>query len=114
MDLGCGDGVVTQQLVAAGCSVVGVDASPELLESAAGLGLDARLMDGHELTFDGEFDAVFSHAALHWMKKDPSAVLRVRCCTCSENATNDQECRLTYMVGNLIRQLRLTNHMRPA
>ena len=77
LDLGCGDGVVTQQLVAAGCRVVGVDSSPELLESAVGLGLDARLMDGHELTFDTELDAVFSHAALHWMTKDPSAVLKV-------------------------------------
>ena len=80
LDLGCGDGVVTQQLVAAGCDVVAVDSAPELLEAAVGLGLDARLMDGHELTFDDEFDAVFSHAALHWMKRDPSAVLRVRCC----------------------------------
>lgn len=26
-------------------------------------------MDGEALTFDGEFDAVFSNAALHWMKR---------------------------------------------
>ena len=77
MDLGCGDGVVTQQLAAAGCDVVGVDSSPELLESAVRLGLDARRIDGHELTFAHEFDAVFSHAALHWMKRDPAAVIRV-------------------------------------
>ena len=69
---------MTQQLVAVGCDVVGVDSSPELLEAAVRLGLDARSMDGHELTFAHEFDAVFSHAALHWMIRDPSAVLRVR------------------------------------
>jgi len=82
LDLGCGDGVVTRQLLAAGCEVVGVDSSPELLESAVGLGLDARLMDGHELSFNHEFDAIFSHAALHWMKRDPSAVLKVRSNKC--------------------------------
>ena len=26
-------------------------------------------MNGEELAFDGEFDAVFSNAALHWMKR---------------------------------------------
>ena len=77
MDLGCGDGVVSQQLVAAGCEVVAVDSSPELLEAAAKLGLDPRLMDGHALTFENEFDAVFSHAALHWMRRDPPAVIEV-------------------------------------
>lgn len=38
LDLGCGDGAVTQQLVEAGCCAVGVDASPELLEAARGRG----------------------------------------------------------------------------
>src|SRR5208337_3229177 len=36
-------------------------------------GLDARMMDARSLTFDGEFDAVFSNAALHWVKDDPDA-----------------------------------------
>src|SRR5208337_1475034 len=36
-------------------------------------GLDARLMDARALGFDGEFDAVFSNAALHWVKDDPDA-----------------------------------------
>ena len=37
-------------------------------------GVDARLMDGQRLSFDSEFDAVFSNAALHWMR-DADAVL---------------------------------------
>jgi SAM-dependent methyltransferase len=69
LDLGCGDGALTQTLAALGCTVTGVDASPELVEAARRRGLDARLMDGHALTFDGEFDAVFSNAALHWMQR---------------------------------------------
>jgi SAM-dependent methyltransferase len=75
LDLGCGDGALTQRIVEAGASVVGVDASAELLRAARERGLDAREMDGHALTFSREFDAVFSNAALHWMTK-PEKVLR--------------------------------------
>eukprot|EP00850_Spirogloea_muscicola_P002189 SM000008S22278 [mRNA] locus=s8:874179:875940:+ [translate_table: standard] len=75
LDLGCGDGKLTAQLVQAGCSVVGVDASESMVHCARMDGLDARLMDGHELGFTEEFDAVFSNAALHWMTEDPDKVL---------------------------------------
>lgn len=74
LDLGCGDGVLTQRLIDAGCAVVGVDASPELVAAARERGIDARLVDGQVLGFRNEFDAVFSNAALHWMKRDPGAV----------------------------------------
>jgi len=68
LDLGCGDGALTAKLVAMGVSVVGVDASPAMVEAARQRGIDARLMRGEELTFEREFDAVFSNAAVHWMK----------------------------------------------
>lgn len=74
LDLGCGDGALSLRLMELGCTVVGVDASPEMVGAAKSLGLDARIMDGQALHFAGEFDAVFSNAALHWMK-DPRAVL---------------------------------------
>lgn len=67
LDLGCGDGALTAQLVESGAVVLGVDTSADLLQAARGRGLDVREMDGHKLTFDQEFDAVFSNAALHWM-----------------------------------------------
>lgn len=69
LDLGCGDGALTEKLVTMGCRVVGVDGSANFVEAARARGLDARVMDGEQLTFDGEFDAVFSNAALHWMKR---------------------------------------------
>jgi len=74
LDLGCGDGALTHKLVELGCTVTGVDASPDQIEKAVSEGLDAQVMDGQKLTFDGEFDAVFSNAAMHWMK-DADAVI---------------------------------------
>jgi len=74
LDLGCGDGALSQRLVALGCRVTGVDASPAFVDAASAAGLDARVMDGQALAFAPEFDAVFSNAALHWMK-DPDAVI---------------------------------------
>lgn len=74
LDLGCGDGHLTRRLADLGVTVVGVDAAPDMLVAARKLGLDVRLMNGHELDFEQEFDAVFSNAALHWMRR-PEAVL---------------------------------------
>lgn len=74
LDLGCGDGALTEKLVALGCRVVGVDGSPEQVAAARRRGLEAHVVDGHALEFDEEFDAVFSNAALHWMKRPDDVI----------------------------------------
>jgi trans-aconitate methyltransferase len=75
LDLGCGDGALTSKLVHSGCKVVGVDSSPEQIAAAQRLGLGVRVLSGECLDYSNEFDAVFSNAALHWMRR-PDEVIR--------------------------------------
>ncbi len=74
LDVGCGDGTLTVRIAAAGAGVVGIDASEDMASVAKARGLDARVMNAERLIFDGEFDAVFSNAALHWVA-DQDAML---------------------------------------
>jgi SAM-dependent methyltransferase len=75
LDLGCGDGVLTEKIAALGADVVGIDGSADMVEAARRRGLNAHVASAYELKFHEEFDAVFSNAALHWMKADPDAVI---------------------------------------
>lgn len=77
LDLGCGDGYLTEQISASGASVLAADMSDALLEKARARGLETQNLDGQKLTFNGEFDAVFSNAALHWMPDGPAVVAGV-------------------------------------
>lgn len=73
LDLGCGDGALTVRL-AQRCTTVGIDASAEQIAAARKRGLTAVIADGAALPFAAAFDAVFSNAALHWMRP-PDAVI---------------------------------------
>jgi SAM-dependent methyltransferase len=67
LDVGCGDGTLTQTILERGASVVGIDNSLSMVGAARARGLDARLMDAAQLKFGEAFDAVFSNATLHWV-----------------------------------------------
>ena len=77
LDLGCGDGALTVDIAASGADVLGVDLSDDLLDAARKRGLTVAKADGHLLNFDREFDAVFSNAALHWMRKPAMVIVGV-------------------------------------
>ncbi|MBI2302636.1 MAG: methyltransferase domain-containing protein [Armatimonadetes bacterium] len=76
LDVGCGDGRVTAELalqVPRG-EVVGIDSSGEMVVYAAATfpperwpNLSFRVMDARAMTFEAEFDRVFSNAVLHWL-----------------------------------------------
>jgi len=67
LDLGCGDGVLTQRLVDAGAIVTGYDRDPGLLARTAARGIEVVEGDGQRIDYDSAYDAIFSNAALHWM-----------------------------------------------
>lgn len=77
LDLGCGDGVLTKTLADLGCDVVAIDSSAPQIEAARKLGLNAHVMEGEDLPFHEEFDAVFSNAVLHWIKRADQMIATV-------------------------------------
>ncbi|MBM2805371.1 MAG: Class SAM-dependent methyltransferase [Deltaproteobacteria bacterium] len=68
LDLGCGDGALTEKIVAAGCIVYGCDSSLAQIQAARRRGINTFVTDGQQLALRPRFDAVFTNAALHWMK----------------------------------------------
>ncbi len=78
LDLGCGDGKLTAQLAASGAVLTGVDASAEMIAAARARGIDAVEASAEHLPFpDASFDAVFSNAALHWVRDQDAMLVQV-------------------------------------
>lgn len=75
LDLGCGTGDIAAAMAARGAQVVGIDASPAMIASARERfpRQDFRVADAAALPFEAEFDAVFSHAVLHWVARAADA-----------------------------------------
>jgi trans-aconitate methyltransferase len=69
LDLGCGDGQLTVRLAESGAVIRGVDASAEMVAAARARGVAADHAPAENLPcVDASFDAVFSNAALHWVR----------------------------------------------
>jgi len=75
LDLGCGTGHLTNEIAKAGASVLGVDKSVEMIDQARTNYPQLRFVvaDAAKYRPRERFDAVFSNAALHWMRP-PGAV----------------------------------------
>ncbi len=79
LDLGCGDGQLTQRIVETGASVTGIDASPQMVAAARARGLMVDHGAAEKLPYpDHIFEAVFSNAALHWVRGQDDMLAQVR------------------------------------
>lgn len=78
LDLGCGDGQLSRRIAVTGARVVGVDASPAMVAAARARGLYAEQAIAEALPFEDEtFEAVFSNAALHWVRGQDAMLAQV-------------------------------------
>lgn len=75
LDIGCGDGALTQKIAATGASVTGVDNAPDMLTHARALGLNVEQHDATALPFNAQFNKAFSNAALHWIPRDKQPLM---------------------------------------
>ena len=76
VDLGCGTGTLTAAIAARGVDIIGIDGDAAMVERARAQhpSLAFEHADGRDFAIDGLADAVFSNAALHWMK-EPARVI---------------------------------------
>ncbi|HVW84890.1 MAG TPA: methyltransferase domain-containing protein [Bryobacteraceae bacterium] len=70
LDLGSGTGHLTAQIAERGAAVTGLDSSASMVALARQNfpRLRFQLADARDFRFDEPFDAVFSNAALHWIR----------------------------------------------
>ena len=70
VDLGCGTGRLAGEISKAGAQAVGVDIDPSMIERARAAYPDVEFVvaDAARFTCGEPFDAVFSNAAIHWVK----------------------------------------------
>ena len=79
LDVGCGTGHLAARIAERGAGVLGIDASPSMVERARGNypTLRFELLDVLEMRLRSEFDAVFSNATLHWVIRPDEAASRI-------------------------------------
>jgi trans-aconitate methyltransferase len=79
LDLGCGDGQLSKRIAATGAMVIGLDSSPQMASASRALGIDVTVGDAEALPFgSSSFDAVFSNAALHWVRNHDAMLSGVK------------------------------------
>jgi trans-aconitate methyltransferase len=76
LDLGCGTGDLTHEISQSGAEVAGIDASSDMINQARKKfpGLEFWEADGQQFKTERQYDAVFSNAALHWMRNPQNVV----------------------------------------
>ncbi|HUP03946.1 MAG TPA: methyltransferase domain-containing protein [Bryobacteraceae bacterium] len=76
LDVGCGSGQLTAAIAACGAEVTGIDSSAEMIAAARRNYPDLQFdeMDVAHMKFEPRFHAIFSNAALHWVREAGAAV----------------------------------------
>lgn len=82
VDLGCGTGELTRHLADAlpGSNVTGIDSSPQMLDAARAAAhamSSLRFEQGDQSQLSGEWDLIFSNAALHWSENHKELIPRL-------------------------------------
>lgn len=77
VDLGCGNGALSQKLSDKGFRVLGMDASAEMIATAKAAHPDLSFVQGDaaEFTLSEKADAIFSNAVFHWIDADRQETL---------------------------------------
>ncbi len=76
LDLGCGSGHLAHMIAQSGARVTGIDSATSMIEAARATYPDIEFFvaDAQNFAFPFSFDAIFSNAALHWVRDAERAV----------------------------------------
>ncbi len=84
LDLGCGTGELSAKMASSGAHVTGLDASSAMIERARTQfsklehpNLEFTVQSATEMSFEAQFDAIFSNAALHWIQPAEKAAVNM-------------------------------------
>ena len=79
LDVGCGTGQLTAEIMQFGAEGMGIDSSPEMIATARKNFPHVRfeVADVTALAYKDEFDVVVSNAALHWVRDQPAAIASI-------------------------------------
>ncbi len=76
LDVGCGTGELTNELSKTEATIIGIDASEQMIAKAKQQfpHISFFVKDATDFSFDHPFDAAFSNATLHWINEQQKAL----------------------------------------
>jgi trans-aconitate methyltransferase len=82
LDLGCGTGHLSKTIAESEARVIGIDNSPNMVETARKNYPDLEFLvaSAQDFSFPYTFDAVFSNATLHWVTEAERAASSIAAC----------------------------------
>lgn len=76
LDVGCGTGDLANEIASFGATVTGIDAAQTMINVAKEKypSVIFSVEDGENFSFPEQFNAIFSNAAIHWMKNQQGVI----------------------------------------